>query len=446
MEEIRNINFAISTLLQDAGEATRAIELARGLREECPQNIKLNIVFLSHGSSFDHKIKMDGFSVYEVSPKLPGIGFQHDLKTTPLDMVGDENLAYELLKGEVEAIRELKPDLFLHGFWPIAGIAAKIARVPLEISYLPLPFEKNAFCTFLLKDIPDFLEPLTHLPVNFRKFIMSKIPDSMKLKAPMLRQENMIKAYAKFTGKQETPEMQNLFDMLKSDFTIVNDFPIFYEGEQIPNNFKIVGPLFSPSEPFEELDIKILQHFDPQNEKLRIFCTLGSSGRRENLMEAIRALADSRYPDWNSVVLCPPSVCPIGEARAIAGDNPSIYITDLFVPALKVNSMADILLSHGGQGTIQTAIACGTPVVGFAVQPEQQANLDHLVMRNAAIRLPIQQWKLEAIQSAILKVGSSPEYKENMKKLQEMQKEINGKKNSAQAIWNRFMGMGSGRR
>ncbi len=435
MESIKIIKFVISALFQDAGEATRAIELARGLREECPPKIKLEVIFLSHEDSFNSKIQNDGFEIFQVSPKLPGIGFRDDLKTTADNMIGDEDLAYRLLQGEVEALKQIQPDVFIHGFWPIAGIGAKLARVPLEISYLPIPFEQEAFSTYLMKDIPDFIEPLTRMPAGVRKFIMSKIPKSVKLKAPMLKQENILKAYARITGKQETPEMQNLFDMLKSDFTIVNDFPIFYEGVKLPEKFKVVGPLYSPSEPFEELDIKIRQHFDPEKKKIKIFCTLGSSGGRENLIEAIKALTAGASPEWDSVVLCPASVCPIQEAQALAAGYQNIYITDAFVPALKINSMADLVVSHGGQGTVQTAIASGTPIVGFAAQPEQQINLDNIVMRGAAIRIPVQQWKAEEIRNAIIEVSGSPEYKQNMKELQEIQRGINGKKNSAIAIW-----------
>lgn len=435
MEGIRTIKFVISALLQDSGEATRAIELARGLRQECPQGIKLEVVFLSHGSSFDNKIINDGFEIFQVAPRLPGIGFQHDLKSSSINMIGDENLAYKLLKGETEALREIQPDFFIHGFWPIAGIAAKLAKVPMEISYLPLPFSEEPFSTYLMKDTPDFVVPLTRFPVGIRKLIMLKIPKSVKLKAPQLKQENILKAYMRITGKQEAPEMQNLFDMLRADFTIVNDLPVFYEGEKLPDNFKVVGPLYSPSEQFEEVDIKIRQHFDPARGKFKIFCTLGSSGGRRNLMEAIKALTVVASPDWESVVLCPRSVCPIDEALALAADYSNIYITDAFVPALKVNLMADLVVSHGGQGTVQTAIASGTPIVGFAVQPEQQINLDHIVMRGAAIRLPIQQWKAEEIQKAVMTVSSSPEYKERMKELQKLQQEMDGKKNSAVAIW-----------
>jgi hypothetical protein len=40
-----------------------------------------------------------------------------------------------------------------------------------------------------------------------------------------------------------------------------------------------------------------------------------------------------------------------------------------WLPAPKVNPLADIAVIHGGQGTVQTACAAGTPSIGIGLQP-----------------------------------------------------------------------------
>jgi UDP:flavonoid glycosyltransferase YjiC (YdhE family) len=126
----------------------------------------------------------------------------------------------------------------------------------------------------------------------------------------------------------------------------------------------------------------------------------------------------------------------INEARECAGNSLNVYITDKFVPAPLVNALADIVISHGGQGTVQTAIASGTPIVGFAMQPEQQINLDNVVIRGGAIRIPKHRWKSGNIQASIKNIIKEPSYKENMKILKKVLQSTDGKKNSALAIWN----------
>ncbi|AVK50512.1 hypothetical protein AXY43_22270 [Clostridium sp. MF28] len=72
---------------------------------------------------------------------------------------------------------------------------------------------------------------------------------------------------------------------------------------------------------------------------------------------------------------------------------------------------------YGGQGTVQTAIASGTPIVGFAMQPEQQINLDNVVMKGAGIRIPINRWNAPKIQLAIRNIIKDTSYKENINTL-----------------------------
>ena len=432
---VKNIKIAISSLTQDAGEATRALELAKGLRESCPADVCLKIIFLSHGSTFDSVFIENGFEVYPVKPKLAGVGFMSDLATTTLNMVGSVDLAYALLKGEVDALSEIRPDVLLHGFWPVAGIASKVCKIPKEICYLPIPFEKEAFSTYLLQDLPDFLVPLTYLPKSFRKKIMSSIPKSLKLKVPILRQSNILKALEKLSCDDKMPEIHNLFDMLSADFTVINDFPDFYSGCKLPDNFKVTGPLFSLTAKTQNIDSEIIEYFSDSS-KIKIFCTLGSSGKQEHLIEAIKGLSALPSKKYISVVLCPKAVCPIAYAKAAADGFSNIYITDTFVPALQVNALADIVLSHGGQGTVQTAVASDTPIVGFAMQPEQQVNLDHIAAFGGAIRLPISRWKSANIQKAIIEISSSAKYKENIQRLQTILQKTDGKKEAAAAMLN----------
>lgn len=58
-----------------------------------------------------------------------------------------------------------------------------------------------------------------------------------------------------------------------------------------------------------------------------------------------------------------------------------------WLPAHKVNPMADLSIIHGGQGTVYTTCLAGAPIVGIAFQPEQEGNLQCLVRKGFAIRV-----------------------------------------------------------
>lgn len=430
---MRKLRIVFSSMICDAGEVTRALELAEGIRKYCLLEYDAEIIFTSNGSRFEERIISEGFSIYKCSLKLPGIGFHQDMKPTDVDIIGDVHLVQEMLKGEMEAFAQLKPDIVIHGFYPIASLARRMMKDKiLGICYLPLPLSKEMLASRVIRDIPDSIKPVSYLPKFIRKRLVRIVPKSLKSKAPTLKQRNIIEGLKNFSWNDEP--VKNLFDMLKSDLTIVNDFNEFYKDVNMPENFKITGPLYAAGSG-DDIDKKILEIFSNDNKKLKIFCTLGSSGKKQYLLEVLKCLTTGIGMDWRAVVLAPPAVCDIDEVKFYEGINKNIYITDKFVPAPAVNELADIVISHGGQGTLQTAIAGRTPVVGYGMQMEQQINLDNLEAFGAAIRIPIHKWKAENIQKAVIKIAGNPSYKRNAEKLSESLQNTDGRKNAAEAVW-----------
>jgi UDP:flavonoid glycosyltransferase YjiC (YdhE family) len=428
------LRIVFSIIISDVGEATRAIEIADGIRSFCPQNYEVDIIFLSRGSRFEEKVISNGFKIHKCSPSLLGVGVFEDYKTTNTNIFGDVKLAVEMLKGEINAFKWLKPDFVIYGFNPIAGLARRMVEKEIPgICYLPIPLEEDIYVTTLMKDVPDMIKPLTYLPLVVRKLILKSIPNALKLKVPAFVQTNIIEALKEFQWNGEP--VRNIFDMLKANLTIINDFEEFNKEHALPDNFKVVGPLYAPASNNAKIDDNILNIFNSENKRLKIFCTLGSSGKKEYLFEAIKAFSKGIGKEWDAVVLAPQAVCPIKEAIECAENSSNIYITESFVPAPLVNALADVVISHGGQGTVQTAIASGTPIVGFAMQPEQQINLDNVVMRGAGIRIPKHRWNANNIQAAIRNIINETSYKKNINILKKVLESTDGKKNSALAIW-----------
>jgi UDP:flavonoid glycosyltransferase YjiC (YdhE family) len=435
VEQRKKIRLAVSAALQDAGEATRSLEIVKGLRESAPEGVSLKIVFFSHGGRFEKKAEESGFEIYQTSPRLEGVGFRRDLKPSKVDFVGDEALACELLRGEWEAMEVCKPDFILYGFWPFAGVARRMAGTPVPgICFLPLPLERGLYCSGLMTDVPDQLRPLTYLPVGVRRALMKALPARAKQKAPILRQQ-IIRNAALECG-WAGGELRDLFDLMQPDLTVVNDLPEFYSGLNIPSDYRITGPLYSQPEPDERVGEEIERIFQKNGGKTKIFCTMGSSGSKESLLEAVKAVASLPEDRFCAVVLVPQAVCSMKDAERFAAGHANLYLTDRFVPAKLVSAMADLVVSHGGQGTVQTAMAGGTPIVGVAMQPEQQINLDHVVQSGAAVRIPLPRWNARNIRSAVLRVAGDPDFHRNAQKLQKLMEQSDGRAACFKEIWN----------
>jgi len=429
------ITIAIGTVFQDAGDATRAIEIAKGIKEYKPAGVEARIVFLSRGSRFEQKAIDAGFEIYHAGPKMSGVGMHQDLKMTPANFVGEKSIAVELIKGEIEAYKEIRPDVVVYGFWPIAGLARRMMEKEIPgICFLPLPLTE-AFLD-VIPDVPEQIKPLSRLPYKIRIGIFRRIPKFIKKRIPLLRQNNIREA-ARELGWKGGP-LVNLFSLLKADITLVNDLPDYYDGRLFPKDVVFTGPVFSRSDGTEPVSQKITEVFGPGNGKVKVLCTLGSSGTKKQLLEIVKVFTAGAGREWNAVILSPLSVCPVEEARAVLGDRKGVFITDEFVPAQAVNALADIVICHGGQGTIQTALSSGTPLVGVAMQQEQFINLSNVAVYGAGIRIPFDAWNAKAIRIAVQKIVADKKFKEAAFRLRGRVNAMDGRKRSAELIWNKI--------
>jgi len=141
-----------------------------------------------------------------------------------------------------------------------------------------------------------------------------------------------------------------------------------------PDHFYI-GPLFARlSMPIPDKAVEVFNR-----PGTNVFLSMGSSAQPKILKTAIDTLCNSNYNTViaTTLILDPKELEPLPE---------NVY-ADRFLPALEVNKMADVAVTHGGQGTIQTACKAGTPIIGVALQFEQQANLDMIVRAGMGVRI-----------------------------------------------------------
>ena len=217
--------------------------------------------------------------------------------------------------------------------------------------FLPLPLHPVSAAQGLFADIPDQVPLLPRLPISIRRALVRAIPGPLKGRLGAYAQTRISEAIME-CGWQG-PQPRSIMEMLKADLTIVNDFPDFYSECVIPPDLAITGPLFAAHRSATELDPAIRRAFDPADPAPKLFCTMGSSGSKQALLTAVRALAQRADDPWNAVILVPPGPMPARRGDSPRGFPPGIVVTDAFVPAPAVNALADVTICHGGQGTIR---------------------------------------------------------------------------------------------
>jgi UDP:flavonoid glycosyltransferase YjiC (YdhE family) len=425
-----SIHIVLSVAWQDAGDTTRAIAMAIALRDMCPPDLHLKIDFLSCGSRFEYQITDAGFNIVPAQPRVGGVSVAHDLGWDWPEFFGSEEIAKGFIEGQLAAFRELKPDIVFHGMWAPASIAARLLGIR-TINFLPVPLHPGAFAHGLVRDLPDMMPLFTRLPRPIRQK-MAWWASGLMIKAPIFTQKRLGAAAGACGWPKKGPI--SLFDMNMADLNLVNDHPVFHQEylHLIPKNIVLTGPLYARSD--SKLDDDITRHLT-KGPGPSILVTMGSSGTEEFLFEAIKALKLNPEDNWNAVILASKSICSVEKANAIAGGDPRLLVTDRFIPAPAANALADIIVTHGGQGTVQCALAAGKPIVGVALQVEQQTNLDNAMNAGAGIRIQKQSWKAKNIRSTVLMVLKDPTYAAKARVLGETLNSMDGAKTAAEVMW-----------
>ncbi len=86
---------------------------------------------------------------------------------------------------------------------------------------------------------------------------------------------------------------------------------------------------------------------------------------------------------------------PLGARILVAGTihdladlNDDRILVGGVLPSHLIMPRADLAITAGGQGSVQTAMAAGIPLLGIPLQVEQDLNVTLLQRRGAALRLP----------------------------------------------------------
>jgi UDP:flavonoid glycosyltransferase YjiC (YdhE family) len=254
----------------------------------------------------------------------------------------------------------------------------------------------------------------------------------------MPRARLWIKPFNQLALELGLPQYRSTLDFMAGDLTLVMDTPsilgispeelenycpVHPEFFHKPPKYKYGGPCYARlpggvPEPVRD-------HFDTSRTKL--YCAMGVSGSPKVLRSIIDIV---RGLDLQTLIVT---------TTIIDDDKNGLSDQVLFkshVPAHLVNPMADIAITHGGAGTVQTAIHSGTPLVGIPMHQEQAGNISLVKKQGAGIMLWKQELTKKHLTSALETLVTDFGYRENMKRLKLEQNQIVGAAKAAQEIVN----------
>ena len=328
------------------GETTRCIEIARVARERGH-----TVLFHVYSPKYIGLLESAGLPVHLRKPIMSdaeaeqimaldqGRGVRHPFTT---DMVRRRVTA------ELAAIRDFNADAVVIGSNLTMLLSARIAGVPIFYAR----------------------------PYAYSSTYFSKKPIGGELAAPgWLRAVARVFSYKPASFVRVAREYglrlpRRTVDMLSADVNLICSLFTQLRGDSLVKPDVGVGPIYyrAPGE------LPQIVH-EPRDRPL-IYVGMGSSGSADILAQVLRQLSAAPVD-----VLVGGGV-QLSDTRML-GNNIHFAGT---VPAHLLAGHIDASITHGGEGTVQTACLAGVPFAGIAMQAEQSWNIEECVRYGNALR------------------------------------------------------------
>jgi UDP:flavonoid glycosyltransferase YjiC (YdhE family) len=387
-------------------ETSRMVAVYRKLRE-----LGADSVLATHGGPYEFVLRQEGVPYELIEPRLTADEARRQLEVLtyrPWQPLYEPAALQAHVRSEMAFFERHGARAVVIGFTLSAALSARGARIPLVVthlgSFVPPALEAAGFASREAFD-----NPVTALlPGPWVDWVAGRVFTRARF------QTRTFNAVARRLGIREM--IRSTFDLLMGDLTLVTDVPeiLGIPGDELeawrptdthrfrPNaRLAYAGAMFA--ELFGEFPDDAAEFLETDRPK--VYVALASS--RPEYVRRVREALEGL--DVRAVI-----VTTVHRADPGAGAN--ILVRD-FLPSHLVMPRCDLAIIHGGQGSVQTAIAAGVPVIGFPLQPEQNFNLRLVERHGAGLCRSLRSLARGRLRDAIDTVLGDPAYKTAMAQL-----------------------------
>ncbi|NQT83576.1 hypothetical protein HQ563_11150 [bacterium] len=385
-------------------------------------------IMATHGGTYEFVLREEGILFEHVPPLMSKERSQEFVATNRMErgfkgFYKTDELR-EHVQAEAQFFKDRNVSVVLTGFTLSNALSTRAAGIPYAVTHMgsmvPPIFERN----------------MQTWPHDFDNVIIRLIPESWKLNFVnriALKVKLFTKSFNIVARELGLPPFRGFVQLMMGDLTLVTDVPeiLTIPADELNNwapkqpelfvgqpRMRYVGAIFARL--FGDVPEDVKEFLD--TDKPKIYVALTSS--RPDYISAVYSTL--RNMDVRAV-LC----STILSTKFV--ESPNILIKE-HLPSHKVMPLADLAIIHGGQGSVQTAIASGTPAIGVPLHGEQRFNLMMVEKHGAGMCLPRKALKRGDLRSLIDKVLNDDSFKTNVQRLKSFQDRYDGPENTAIAL------------
>jgi UDP:flavonoid glycosyltransferase YjiC (YdhE family) len=320
---------------------TRCIKLVKPLKEHYA-------IYFAHSNKYHHLVEEAGFESFSCEEINPEEVMQSARKFE-FSWINEKNLEKTFLS-QRDAIVDLAPAAVL-------GDVAFTLKMASTITNTPYFSIHNGYMTKYYARVRNLSH--IHPAYTYRNLLPEKTWDFIIKTAESFAFTQVHLPFNKLRKKYNLPTLKSYLDEFEGDHNFICDLPEIFPQKRLPFNYSYISPLYFEGTATED---KILKHID--NDKKSILVCMGSSGD----LSKLSFLEDEYFSKYNIV--------SVGSFAMLNSKH------ILNIPYL-VNNTAfldkiDLMICHGGNGTIYQALAFGVPLLCAPSFFEQEWNVQGL--------------------------------------------------------------------
>jgi UDP:flavonoid glycosyltransferase YjiC (YdhE family) len=404
-------------------ETSRMLAIARALDKHGARTL-----IASHGGPYEHLLGEAGATWRRVDPIMPAT--EHRAFLDGLLSIGrgdlplySEDFLRAAVRAEARLFEETRATMAVIGFNLTSYVSSRVAKIPLATShggsFVP-PVLDRALCPIPVN--PPRPE-MARLPPFAQRWLANRVP--RWLKGP-------VRDLNRAADELGVARLPSFMALMCGDLTMVTDVP---EVLGVPRDelegcrpwrralwptttFRYTGPLFA------RLDLPIPTRVESflraDGPCVYLAPTSVSAPFLRDLVGAVEA-AGAR-------VLVGAT---IHDARDL--ENERVMVEGVMPNHIVMGRVAACVIM-GGQGSVQTAMSCGTPFVGMPYHAEQELNVALAERRGMAIRLSPADGRTARMTEAVNRLLHEPSFRANAQRVKGHYSGIDGADGCARAI------------
>ncbi|MFT3791097.1 MAG: glycosyltransferase [Rudaea sp.] len=350
------------------------------------------VVFAARGKCRAY-VEECGFEVEDVAELDPDRSVAYINKSS-LGYHTRESIA-EFVAAETALIEKHKADAVVDLHRPTLKLSAMLTGTPRAVLCNTVLTRYYAGGKFMPESHP--LSPIVkHLPQRILQPLSAWAED--RFFESWVRPYN---AYLKARGS--AVRFESMKDLFEGEATILMDAPEFAPSLPLPPHAHAVGPLV------HEQSSKVpawYSRLDPA--KKSVFVYLGSYGEQfTRVIDYLGRMLEAS--DDFQIVAATGGLYGYSGAKAPA----NVIVSDYVPASLVLSRNCAAMITHGGRGSIYSALQHGVPLIGIPNQGEQEWNLDAVEKHGLGRKLSAKRIRFDAFSGAVRAVVDDPRFRAN---------------------------------